>query len=216
MTYAKPFSWTRRSDERSLPFVDSRIYSDPQIFEEELSRIFRRSWLLAVHESELPEPLDFRTTHIAREPVAIIRGEDGVVRAFLNVCPHRGALLLRQPAGNLRSVGPGGGKAITCMFHAWQFNAEGQCVAIPRRKAGYQDRVQCSDVPLRRVACQVGYGGFVWLQLDADPLAPPPLAAEFEDAFKSISPHLEAEPLEIFHHHKVVVETNYKLWHETN
>lgn len=208
------FPAPRRLGGPSMPFVDSRVYSDPALFEEELSKIWKKSWLLLVHESELPAPLDFRTSTIAREPVLLVRGEDGKVRAFSNVCPHRGAVLLREPAGNLReSASSGPGKHITCMFHAWQFDAQGRCVAIPRRKAGYQDRLACADANLRELPCEVGFGGFVWVNFDA---SPPSLASYLGAAFGDILPHLEAEPLEIFHHHKAVVRTNYKLWHETN
>ena len=101
-------NWRQRLGGEDVPYVDSRIYTEASIFEEELQKIWRRTWLLVAHESELPEPLDFRTTSIAREPVIVVRGEDGKVRAFLNVCPHRGALLLRAPAGNLATANPSG------------------------------------------------------------------------------------------------------------
>ncbi|HMJ54021.1 MAG TPA: aromatic ring-hydroxylating dioxygenase subunit alpha [Polyangiaceae bacterium] len=206
--------WRRRLGGEHLPYVDSRIYTDATIFEEELAKIWRRTWLLVSHESELPEPLDFRTTTIAREPVVIVRGEDGKVRAFLNVCPHRGALLLRQPAGNLRNANPSGSpKRITCMFHAWQFDAAGQCTSITRRSAGYQERLDCSQVSLKELPCEVAYGGFVWVHLEA---SAPPLRASMGNAFDALLPHLETEPLEVFHHHKAIVTTNYKFWHDTN
>jgi methanesulfonate monooxygenase large subunit len=214
MTQRSLAQWKRALGSADLPYVDSRIYTDPAIFEEELDKIWRRTWLLVLHESELPEPLDFRTTTVVREPIIVVRGEDLKVRAFLNMCPHRGALLLRGPAGNLSQASPSGSpRRITCMFHAWQFDAQGACTTIPRRKAGYQDRLQCSDVSLHEIPCEVGYGGFVWIHLEANP---PPLARHIGQAFEALGPHLEAEPLEVFHHHKAVVHTNYKLWHETN
>ncbi|MET0286508.1 MAG: aromatic ring-hydroxylating dioxygenase subunit alpha [Polyangiales bacterium] len=214
MTRDRESTWGRRLGGDSLAYVDSQIYTDPALFERELERIWGRSWLMVLHESELPEPFDFRTTTIAREPVIVLRGEDGVVRAFLNKCPHRGSLLLREPAGNLRQASPSGGpRHITCMFHAWQFDAAGQCTSIPRRKAGYQDRLTCAQVTLREVACEVAYGGFVWLHLAPNPA---PLRDYVGEAFDALLPHLASEPLEIFHHHKTVVRTNYKLWHETN
>jgi methanesulfonate monooxygenase large subunit len=214
MTEIDRTSWRRRLGGDNLPFVDSRIYTDQTLFEEELAKIWRKTWLLVMHESELPSALDFRTTTVAREPLIVVRGEDGKVRAFLNVCPHRGALLLREPAGNLSGASPSGSsKHITCMFHAWQFNARGECTSIPRRKAGYQERLSCAEVSLREVACEVAYGGFVWVHLDD---GAPPLAEHVGQAFEALRPHLEAEPLEVFHHHKAVVRTNYKLWHETN
>jgi methanesulfonate monooxygenase large subunit len=213
-TFDTTLGWRQRLGGANLPFVDSRIYTDPQIFEEELQKIWRRTWLLVLHESELPAPLDFRTTTIAREPVVVVRGEDGKIRAFLNVCPHRGALLLREPAGNLGQANPSGSpKRITCMFHAWQFSAQGECLSIPRRNAGYQDRLQCSQASLHELPCETGFGGFVWVHLDANP---PALTDHIGDAFEALRPHLTAEPLEVFHHHKAIVRSNYKLWHDTN
>jgi methanesulfonate monooxygenase large subunit len=207
-------AWRQKLGGATLPFVDSRIYTDKAIFEEELQKIWRSTWLLALHESELSAPLDFRTTSVAREPIIIVRGDDGTVRAFLNVCPHRGALLLREPAGNLKDANPSGSpKRISCMFHAWQFDSRGRCLSIPRRNAGYQERLECSAVKLHELACEVGFGGFVWINLVANP---PALADHIGAAFDALRPHLDAEPLEVFHHHKAIVRTNYKLWHDTN
>lgn len=214
MTLGETRDWRRRLGGANLAYVDSRVYTDPALFEEELQKIWRRTWLLVAHESELSQPLDFRTTTIAREPVIVVRGEDGKVRAFLNVCPHRGALLLREPAGNPNRANPSGStKRITCMFHAWSFNAEGKCLSIPRRHSGYQDRLECSSASLHELPCEVGFGGFVWVSLSPDV---PPLDTYLGPAFEAIGPHLTAEPLEVFHHHKAIVSTNYKLWHETN
>ena len=85
----------------AIPYVDSRIYTDQDIFEEEIEKIWKKVWLATVHESELPAPLDFRTITVAREPIVIVRGSDNKIRAFLNVCPHRGNLIIRQPSGSL-------------------------------------------------------------------------------------------------------------------
>ena len=100
-------------------YVDSRIYSDHAIFEEEVSKIFRKVWMPVCHESELPDPYCFRTTTVAREPIMVVRGADNVVRAFLNVCPHRGNMIENQPSGSFEEGRPSGApKHMTCMFHA--------------------------------------------------------------------------------------------------
>src|SRR5262249_7596596 len=104
----------------TIPYVDSRIYTDQGIFEEELEKIWKKVWLAAVQESELPARLDFRTLTVAREPIVIVRGSDNRIRAFLNVCPHRGNLIIRQPSGSLTVAEPSGrANRMTCMFHAW-------------------------------------------------------------------------------------------------
>lgn len=198
----------------AIPFVDSRIYSDHEIFEEELRKIWKTVWLAAVHESELPARLDFRTLTVAREPVVIVRGTDDRVRAFLNVCPHRGNLIVRKPSGNLSAAEPSGNADhMTCMFHAWQFDCFGRCVDIPRMKQGYQDRLKKDDVGLTPLACEVAYGGFVWISLNA---APEPLGGFVGDAFGIMREELDTEPLDVFHYHKAIIPSNYKLWHDTN
>jgi methanesulfonate monooxygenase subunit alpha len=199
---------------QAMPYVDSRIYTEHGIFEEELEKIWKQVWLACVHESEVPAALDFRTLTIARQPVVIVRGPDQKVRAFANVCPHRGNLVVRKPAGNLSVAEPSGtANHMTCMFHAWQFDALGRCVDIPRMKQGYQERLKKSDVGLRELACEVGYGGFVWVSLKTDP---GPLSAYIGDAFGIMREELDTEPLDVFHYHKAVIPSNYKLWHDTN
>src|SRR5262249_52402381 len=72
------------SEERA--HVSRRVYVDPEIFELEQERIFRRAWLFLAHESELPAKGDYVTRDLAGEPVVLVRGDDGKVRAFLNSC----------------------------------------------------------------------------------------------------------------------------------
>ncbi|HEX3499673.1 MAG TPA: aromatic ring-hydroxylating dioxygenase subunit alpha [Stellaceae bacterium] len=199
---------------QAMPYVDSRIYTEHGIFEEELEKIWKQVWLACVHESEVPAALDFRTLTIARQPIVIVRGPDQKIRAFANVCPHRGNLVVRKPAGNLSIAEPSGtANHMTCMFHAWQFDALGRCVDIPRMKQGYQERLKKSDVGLKELACEVGYGGFVWVSLAADP---GPLSQYIGDAFGIMTEEIDTEPLDVFHYHKAVIPSNYKLWHDTN
>ena len=108
---------------KSGEYVDSRIYSDRGIFEEEINKIFKKVWTPVCHESELPDPYSFRTMTVAREPVMVVRGADNQIRAFLNVCPHRGNMIENRPSGSFEHGSPSGApKHMTCMFHAWQFD----------------------------------------------------------------------------------------------
>ena len=66
-------------------WVDSRVYSDPRIFEDELKNIFKRTWIPICHESELPNLYDFRTTSIAREPIIVCRGPDNEVLSLIHI-----------------------------------------------------------------------------------------------------------------------------------
>jgi nitrite reductase/ring-hydroxylating ferredoxin subunit len=126
-------------------FVDSRIYTDESIFREEQQKVFSGSWIIGCHESELPGAFDYRTfTHPAGTPLILVRGEDQKVRAFYNVCPHRGNTLLYDPVGNA--------KRITCIFHQWSFDTKGNCVDITREQQGFQNRYCKADAGAARSA----------------------------------------------------------------
>ena len=106
-------------------YVDSRIYTDQAIFDEEREKLFKPSWIIACHESEIAAPYDYRLfNHPAGVPLIVVRGDDGNVRAFYNICPHRGNTILYDPSGNA--------KRMTCIFHQWSFDSRGNCVDISR------------------------------------------------------------------------------------
>src|SRR5436305_13503646 len=82
---------------QAMPYVDSRIYTEHGIFEEELEKIWKRVWLACVHASEIPDTLDLRTLTIARQPVIIGRAPERTIRALANPFPHRGNRPARKP-----------------------------------------------------------------------------------------------------------------------
>ena len=186
-------------------YVDSRVYTDDTIFEEEKEKIFKPSWIIACHESELPAAYDYRLfTHPAGVPLIVIRGDDSKVRAFYNICPHRGNTILYDPAGNA--------KRMTCIFHQWSFDTRGNCLDISRGEQGYQDRFRKEDAGLREVKCEVAFGGFVWVNLTDDCLS---LRDFMGGAMEILEPYM-VQPMEVFHYHRARVRTNFKLWHDTN
>ena len=112
-------------DAISLP---AWIYRDPEFFELETQRIFRRSWQLLCHTSDIPRPGDFHTFEFLGESLVAIRGEDGLVRTFHNVCRHRASRLLDEAKGHC-------GRRITCPYHAWTYSTDGRLVGVPNRGA---------------------------------------------------------------------------------
>ncbi len=197
--------WAKAPNLPESHYVDTRIYTDEDLFLEEQTKIFNKVWVIACHESEIPEPFDYRTfRHPGGENLIISRGEDRKVRAFYNICPHRGNTILYDPSGNA--------KRMTCIFHAWSFDTKGECIEIPRESEGYQDRFEKADASLREVKCDLGFGGFVWVNIDDECS---PLQEYIGDALGLLQDSLQPE-MEVFHYHKAVVNTNYKLWHDTN
>lgn len=104
---------------------DVSVYTDPVRHAAERQKLFRETPLVACLSRDLPEKGSYRTFDETGVPIVIVRGMDGVVRAFLNVCPHRGARVVREPSGS--------SKLFTCWFHGWSFDTQGSGVAVPER-----------------------------------------------------------------------------------
>ena len=84
--------------------VNRRLFTDEELFELEMKHIFERTWIYLCHESQVANANDFFTVHMGRQPVIVMRGEDGQIRGFINACAHRGATLCRTAKGNRRSI----------------------------------------------------------------------------------------------------------------
>jgi carnitine monooxygenase subunit len=112
-------------EDHSLP---AWIYHDPEFFEREKTAIFRNSWQVVCHVSDVPRPGDFHSLDFLGESIIVLRGEDGEVRGFHNVCRHRAGRLLDGSKGHC-------GRRITCPYHAWTYALDGRLVAVPDRQA---------------------------------------------------------------------------------
>lgn len=127
------------------------------VLEREYERIFERCWLYLGHESEVPNPGDFKRRSIAGRPVFFARGEDGRVRCFFNTCPHRGAQICRLEQGNA--------KVFQCFYHAWSFNTRGDLIGIPDR-AGYGPYFDPAQMGLQSPARIDEYRGFYFVSFN--------------------------------------------------
>ena len=126
--------------------LDQRFYVDPDIYEFELERIVYRNWILAGHQSELPVPGDFKVMTVARESAIIVRGKDGIIRAFANVCRHRGSLVCLEARGNTRKF--------MCPYHGWVYGTDGSLLAARDMPESF-DR---SEYGLKPVSCELIHG----------------------------------------------------------
>ncbi|MEA2377167.1 MAG: choline monooxygenase [Thermoleophilaceae bacterium] len=144
---------------RALP---ARLYRDPEIVELEHRRIFERNWQFAAHVSRLPNPGSYLTATAGRQPVLVLRDHDGTLRAFRNVCRHRGSRLL---AGSGEC-----GKAIRCRYHGWTYKLDGELIGVPEaRSIPDLDKSALGLFPVR-VETLAGLV-FVNLDMHARPLA---------------------------------------------
>ena len=136
--------------------VHGDIYSDPQIFEEEIDRIFHQGWVFVGHEGEIPDKGDYRSCKIGRKPVILVRGDDDVVRVLMNRCTHRATLVCPHERGNSRHF--------TCAYHGWTFRNTGELAGVPHPEQ-YGDGFDASEYGLRPVPRYVSYRGFVFASL---------------------------------------------------
>ena len=107
---------------RTLPWG---WYSDPAVLELERDRIFRRSWQYVGHTGEVAEPGSFATTWVGDVPVVLVRDREDTLRAFLNVCRHRGSIICD---------GSGRRETLQCPYHAWTYGLDGRLITAPRAK----------------------------------------------------------------------------------
>jgi benzoate/toluate 1,2-dioxygenase alpha subunit len=103
--------------------VHRRVYADPDIFELEMERIFGRAWLFVGHTSQIPNPGDYITTDLGRQPVIMIRHRDHSVKVLLNRCAHRGAKVLNERRGHA--------PYLTCLYHGWTYDSDGTLSRVP-------------------------------------------------------------------------------------
>lgn len=204
MNLAVQRPWNAPPELPATHYLDNRIYTREDVFAVEQERIFRKTWKFACHESELAASGAYRTVSVAGAPLVLLRSSDGEVRGFYNVCPHRGAKLVRDAAGVLS------GQRLQCFYHHWSFSTQGQCLYIPLAEGYAGTTISKDRIALRRVRTETVLG-MVFVNLDGDA---EPLSTFLGGALQGLEETLS--DLEVLHYHRAEIKGNWKLFVETN
>jgi benzoate/toluate 1,2-dioxygenase alpha subunit len=141
--------------------VSRSAFTDPDIFERELKRVFEGGWVYLAHESQLPGPGDFLVTPIGRRSILLTRAKDGRIGAFYNACAHRGGALCSTERGNK--------KALVCPYHGWAYDLNGKNINIKERESGgYSAQFSNQSHDLTPIAHLGNYRGFLFGSLNAE------------------------------------------------
>jgi phenylpropionate dioxygenase-like ring-hydroxylating dioxygenase large terminal subunit len=139
--------------------VHGRVYLDPDIFEDEIARIFYRGWVYVGHIGEIPEPGDYRLRKIGRAPVIMVRDDRGEVRLLLNRCRHRAATVCQTAQGNAQFF--------RCAYHGWTYRNNGELSSVTYQD-GYGGALRKEEMGLTNVPRVGTYRGFVFGSLAAN------------------------------------------------
>lgn len=164
---------------------DRAIFTDKELFELEMKHLFEGNWVYLAHESQVANSNDYVATWIGRQPVFITRGKDNELRAFINACSHRGAMLCRYKRGSKSTF--------TCPFHGWTFSNAGKLLKVKDPEgAGYPAQFHSNGShDLKRVARFESYRGFLFGSLNPDVK---PLTEYLDEATKMIDMMVDQAP----------------------
>ncbi len=147
--------------------LPQQYYVDPAIFQQELEKFYFRSWICAGRAPEIPQPGDYFLREIGRESVLLVRGTDDQVRAFFNVCRHRGTRICTVAEGRFSGV-------MQCGYHGWTYGLDGKLRAAPHMD---QPDFCLENYPLHGIAAEI-WDGHLFVNLDRNAA---PLAAQLGD-----------------------------------
>jgi phenylpropionate dioxygenase-like ring-hydroxylating dioxygenase large terminal subunit len=205
--FAKPAegSWTAHYPELGTSPVDYRDSVDPAYYEAERAAIFKRTWLNVGRVERLPRTGSYFTRELAAADTSLIlvRGKDGQVRAFHNICRHRGNKLVwndfpaEETAGTCRQF--------TCKYHAWRYGLDGELTFIQQEDEFFG--VDKSQYGLKAVRCEI-WEGFIFVNLDP---AAAPLAGYLGELAKGLEGYPFGEMTEVYTY-RAEIGSNWKLF----
>ncbi|MFJ1709601.1 SRPBCC family protein [Kitasatospora sp. NPDC088346] len=182
--------------------LDRVVFTDQELYRQELRRVFAPSWLFLAHTDQFHKPGDFFTTYMGEDPVIVTLDRDRRIRAYLNSCRHRGARVCRADFGTTRNF--------TCTYHGWSYNLDGSLVSVPNRE-GYPNSFQAGEWGLVEVPHVETYHGLIFGTWNPEPQ---PLRESLGDMawyMDAMLDHDEQGTVVVGGVHKWVLEGNWKL-----
>jgi benzoate/toluate 1,2-dioxygenase alpha subunit len=134
--------------------VHRDFYVNPELFELEMERIFGRAWLFVAHESQVPNPGDFLSVTLARQPLLVTRDAAGAVHVLLNRCAHRGAQVCTEPYGHTAQL--------RCPYHGWTYALDGSRLGVPYRKRYAEEFLATEAMRLEPIPRMEMHRGFIF------------------------------------------------------
>ncbi len=174
-------------------------YTDPNVYQADLDLIFHRDWIFIGHTFELAEPGQFMTVQIGDYPVFLIRARDGELRAYHNVCRHRGSRVLLDERGKA--------SRLVCPYHQWMYDHSGKLLNAPTMGADLDK----SEYGLKPVHCET-VGTYIFVCVANE-------APDFSEFKGIVAPYINAHNLEnakVAHESTIVEQGNWKLVWENN
>jgi choline monooxygenase len=177
--------------------IPSEWYIDPRIAALERRTVWSRSWQLVGRAAQVAAPGEFVTAEVAGEPVVVVRGSDGVLRGFFNVCRHHAAAVMTAPCGKV--------DRLRCPYHGWTYDLAGQLRGVPELEGVKRfDRKAMGLVPL----AVASWEGFVFVHLDPDPV---PLERSLGALVEQVAP-LALGALQFCERREYTLACNWKVY----
>jgi glycine betaine catabolism A len=188
------------ADRRPGHSLPAPFYNDHEIFDLDMSAVFARSWIFVGTEAEVAEPGDYRTVEVGSYSVIVVRDDDEQVRAWHNVCRHRGARILTDQQGSVGNI--------VCGYHKWTYGVDGRLVHAGQQPPSFDPGCfGLKPVHVRTVA------GLVYICLAIEP------PADFDDIAERVTPYLLPHQLQrtkVAAQVDLVEQGNWKLVMENN
>ena len=187
-------------DESGL--LDRAVFTDQQLYRQELRRVFAPSWLFLAHADQFHKPGDFFTTYMGEDPVIVTMTKNREIKAYLNSCRHRGARVCRADFGQTRNF--------TCTYHGWAYDLDGALVSVPN-ESGYPESFRRDDWGLVEVPHVESYHGLLFGTWNPDPVSLRDSLGDMAWYMDAMLDHDSEGTVVVGGVHKWILEGNWKL-----